>query len=242
MAVPTRYLSGVSTQSVTQSLGNFPLPNPSAVYLRFDDFNQYRAADWTVTTGANAGTAASVNGPGGLIALTTAAVSTADYEHLNAAPLDITFNYGQQVWHTTQLKISEIVTSSFFTGIIAGAPGPTIAPTDGIYLRKLSGVSTIDLVLVKASISTVVTLPAIYKDSNGVLQPVLTANTNVKLGFYFNGKDTVSAFVNDYMTGSQTILTNLPVGILLSQAMGLVNGSAVAKTLTVDWALSSQDR
>ena len=231
MAKPTRYPSGVSTQYSRQTLGNLPFPDPTKVYMHFDDFSVYRAADWTVATGVNAGAVASVAGQGGLIALTTAAVTAADFETIVATPLDFNFVAGQEVWYSTYLKLSEITASIALAGYVGSAPGATLTPTSGIYFRKAAATATVDLVVRLASTST--TLSAVT---------TLVANTYVKLGFYYNGKDQITAYINDVEAGSQVILTNLPVATPLSHSFGVVSGETVVKTLTADWVLSSQAR
>lgn len=231
MGVPTRFPAGLSTQPVNYNLGNYPNPDPTKVYTHFNDFPQYTAANWTVETGANAGTAAAAAGQGGVVTLTTAAVGAADYENIRWVNQDFNFSSAQEVWFSTRLKVSEVTASIVLAGLVAAAPGATETPTGGIYFKKSAGAATVDLVLTKASSST--TLSAVT---------TLTANTYVTLGFYYNGKDTVTVFVNGAPVGSQTTLTNLPTATALSHGVGVVSGEAVAKTLTVDWLLSSQAR
>ena len=231
MATPTRYPSGISTQAVGRNLANYPMPDPTKAFTHFDDFIRYAAAEWTVGTGVNAGTAAATAAKGGAILLTTAAVSTADYESLAANPATFNFASTDQVWFYTRLQASEVTASIILAGLTAGALGATLAPTDGIYFKKNAAAATIDLVLTKASTST--TLASVA---------TLTAATNIKLGFYYNGKDAVDVFVNEVKVASQSTLTNLPTATALTTGFGIVNGAAAAKTLQVDFTLGAQDR
>lgn len=231
MTSPTRYPAGVSTQQSGFVLGNYPNPDPSKVYTHFDDFPQYRAADWTVTTGANVGVVASAQGQGGLITLTTTAVTAADFVNIVSAPLDFNFIAGQEVWYSARLKLSEVTLAIALAGLVGSAPGATESPTSGIYFRKLAGSANVDLVITLASVS--VTLPAVT---------TLLTNTNVKLGYYYNGKDAVTVYVNDVAVATQSNLTTLPVATALTPALGIVSGETVAKVMTVDWVLASQVR
>jgi hypothetical protein len=231
MGTPTRYPSGVSTQNVDRLLGNYPNPDPTKVYTNFEDFVHYTAGNWTVATGANAGAAAAAAGQGGLVTLTTAAVGTADYENLTTTPLDINFVAGQEVWFSTKMKLSVVTAPIALAGLVGSAPGATLTPTSGMYFVKPAGAATVDFVLRLASTST--TLSAVA---------TLVADTFVNLGFYYNGKDEVSVFVNGTKVAGQTVLTNLPVGTNLGQALGVVNGAAVATVLTADWLMTSQAR
>lgn len=229
MATPTRYPTGVSTQAVGRILGNYPNPDPTKEYTHFTDFSTYTAADWTVTA-VGTSTTASVAGQGGRITLTTGAVLN-DAETILATPLDFNFTAAQQVWFYTKLQAADVTLPAIVAGLFASLAG-TLVITDGIYFRKnAAAVGVWDLVLTLASTST--TLASIT---------VGTAATDVELGFYYNGKDAVDVFVNEVKVASQTILTNLPVATALGYGVGIANGTAAAKTLTVDFMLAAQDR
>jgi len=231
MSNPTRFKNGVNNSQPGYNLANLPHTTTLQAFQHFDDFVQYVAADWTVTTGANAGTTALTAGQGGRIILTTAAVSTADYEAIQKTPATFNFSSTQQVWFEVKMQASVVAASILLAGITAGSLGATLAPTDGIYFKKNAAAATVDLVLTKASTST--TLASVA---------TLVAATDVRLGFYYNGKDAVEVYVNDSLVARQSTLTNLPTATALSASLGVVNGAAVATTLTSDFVLAAQDR
>jgi hypothetical protein len=229
MSNPTRFQNGLSNHAIGKPLANMPYPDATRTYINSNDFQFYRAGDWTVITGTNAGAAAPLAGQGGLATLTTAAVSAADYESLTDSTLDINFSSLQQVWFSSRVKLSVIPAPVFLTGLTDGATA-TLAPVNGMYFKKNATNSTVDFVMTKASVST--TLASVA---------TLVAGTFIRLAFYYNGKDAVDVFVNDVKVTSQSTLTNLPI-VSIGQTVGVVNGAAVATVATVDWLVSAQDR
>ena len=229
MATPQRYPSGVSTQAVGRNLGTYPMPDPTKVYTHFEDFPRYAAADWTVTA-VGTSTTATANGVGGRVILTTGSVS-ADAETIINASTDFNFSTSQQVWGYYKLQAADVTTPAIVVGLFASLPG-TLVITDGIYFRKNAAAAGVwDFVLTKASTST--TLASVAVGANA---------TDIELGFNYNGKDAVDIFVNEVKVASQTTLTNLPAAVALAHGVGIANGGAAAKTATVDFMLSAQER
>ena len=237
MGNPTRFVNGVSTQAVGRNLGNFPLPDPSECCVDFEDFNQYVAGDWTVTNTTSHNTiglvaASSTIPAGGVIGLVGGASSVStDVAAIQATPLNMYFSTSNQVWFYTHLKLDSATNNQVMVGI--GSSAATVAPTDGIYFNKASGGATVDFVVRKSSTSTTVSSVA-----------TLTAATDVELGFYYNGKDTVYAYVNEQCVGSTTTLTNLPAAVAMAPfiAMKLGAGAPTTATLYSDFLLAAQDR
>lgn len=235
MATPQRYPSGVSTQAVGKTLGMLPIPDPTKAYTRFDDFPTYTAADWTVavtSTGANAAAA----GQGGLITQTTA-IGATDYTTIASNPADFNFVATQQVWFETRLKIDDVTVPTMLAGLVAGTIAAFTAtpPTSGIWFYKAPAATAITLITRVAS-GTAISL-AVPVDTG-----LLVAGTNIRLGFYYNGKDSIDVFVNGNKVASQTTLTQLPVATALSPAVGVGSGAGGVAIQTVDYILAAQDR
>lgn len=232
MASPTRFPAGVSTQSVTQTLANFPMPDPGKVYVDYHDFDQYVAADWTVTNTTSHQTIGLVTGAGGVFSSVGGGASvTGDIGAIQSSPLDINFASTQPVWFYTGIKATSAINNQILTGITSS--NAALAPTDGIYFNKAAGSTAIDFVVRKASTSTTQTAVA-----------TLVNNTYIRLGFYYNGKDSVDVFVNDVKVYSQTVLTNLPTATALGKTVG-VKAAATSPTtadVIVDFSLAAQAR
>jgi hypothetical protein len=61
------------------------------------------------------------------------------------------------------------------------------------------------------------------------------------LGFYYNGKDRVSYYVDDVLKGSAAV-TNLVDDEELAVSFGIQNGEGAAKTMTVDYVYVCKER
>lgn len=232
MASPTRFPAGVSTQAVGQPLGQYPLPDPTEVYTHFDDFNAYRAAEWTVTNTTSHATIGILQGRGGLLSLAGSGTSvTADIAAVIATPFDFNFLSTQPVWFFTSIQATTAINDQIQVGI-TGA-NSTLAPTDGIYFNKAAGSTSIDFVVAKSSALT--TQAAVATLANA---------TSIQLAFYYNAKDAVDVFVNGTKVYSQTVLTNLPSSVALATAFGLKAAatSPTTSNLVIDYALAAQGR
>ena len=232
MTTPTRFPAGVSTQKVNQTLGMFGQPDPTDPITDFNDFQQYVAADWTVTNTTSHATVGLTVGAGGLISFVGGASSvTNDIAAIISTPLDFNFASTQQVWFYTGFKVTTAANDQIQLGVTSA--NSALTPSDGIYFNKAAGASTIDFVVRKSSTSTTQSAVA-----------TLVGATFIRLGFYYNGKDAVDVFVNDAKVYSQTVLTNLPTATALATALGIKAASTAPTTsdLIVDFTMVAQDR
>jgi len=232
MATPTRYPNGLSTQKVNQTLGMYGQPDPTDPITDFHDFQQYVAADWTVTNTTTHATIGLTAGAGGLISLAGGASSvTNDIAAIISNPLDFNFASTQQVWFYTGFKVTTAANDQIQLGITAA--NSALTPTAGMYFNKVAGASTIDFIVRKSSTSTTQSAVATLVDG-----------TFIRLGYYYNGKDSVDVFVNDNKVYSQTVLTNLPTSTAMAIALGLKAAATAPTTsdLIVDFVLAAQDR
>lgn len=237
MAAPTRYPNGVTTSAVNTNLGMFPLPDPTEACVAFYDFNQYVAGDWTVTNTTSHATiglvAASATVPaGGVIGLAGGASSVStDVAAIQATPANVYFSSTGQVWFYAHLKLDVAANNKVILGLASSLA--TVAPTDGIYFSKAAGAATVDLVISKSSAST--TLSSVATLANA---------TDVELGFYYNGKDSVEVFVNEVRVARQTTLTNLPTAVALAPGLAMQLAATAPTTAYAysDFILAAQTR
>jgi len=229
-AKPVRYPKGISNQPSFSPLGDFPIPSPLAAHIYINDFDDYHAGEWTVTT--TTGTTARLAFNGGALIQTTAATLN-DIQSNVKNPASFTPVAG----HDCTLQV----------GLQTG--GTFLAPTDGIYFTKAAAATSVNLVIRAASVSTTVPIPT-FAFANA---------TNAMLAFYYDGKQitawasnspstgvpvtnpgtTNSPSVYTATTGTQT-LTNLPTANL-SIGFGLSAGSAAARTMTTDYILAANE-
>jgi hypothetical protein len=198
----------------------------------FNDFNLYLASDWTITT-TEAGTGAATEAisqtePGGVLLITNDdADDDADFfQYVNEI-----FEYvaGKKFAFKMRFKVSEATQSDVVLGLQITDTTP-LAVTDGIYIRKDDGDANLDFVVAKNSTASTLTAFA-----------TLTADTWTVLEIYYDGGDSISVSKDGVRAGSLP-LTNVPDDENLTISFGLQNGSAGAKTMSVDYILLYQER
>jgi hypothetical protein len=256
-APATRFTSGVSTSGPSYALGNYSFPTPMRLNEYFNDFNTYAAGDFTVT--GTTGTNALIDGAGGLLAVTTDAV-TNDIQGFQLVKKGFAFQTGCQVWFSMNVKLANASTNAVMFGL--GNSFTALTPTDGVYFSKAAASAVMTAVVRAASTSTTLTL-------NSSASTVVAA-TAYTFSFWYNGVDAINFYstvglaangfnapgngAGYYNGGSQVAaqassvsgatypLTNLP-----ATSTGLVAGFAikasttVAQVATIDYFLASQE-
>jgi hypothetical protein len=243
-AKPVRYPKGVTNQPSFSPLGDFPIPSPLAAHVLVDDFDNYTAAQWTVT--ASTGSTALTAGNGGLVIQTTAATLN-DIQSNVKTPAAFAVTAGNGVWFMWRGQLANATDCTLQVGLQTG--GTFLAPTDGIFFNKPAASAAVNLVVRAASVSTTVAIPT-FAFANA---------TNAMLAFYYDGRQVTawaatspstgvpvtnpgtanSLSVYTATTGTQT-LTNLPTATL-SPAFGLSAGSANVRTMTTDYLLAANE-
>lgn len=241
---PVRFTKGVSNQPSFSPLGDFPIPSPLAAHIYINDFDDYNAGDWTVTT--TTGTTARLAFNGGAVIQTTAATLN-DIQSNVKNPASFTPVVGQGVWFMWRGQLANASDCTLQVGLQAG--GTFLAPTDGIYFTKAAAATSVNLVIRASSVSTTVPIPT-FAFANA---------TNAMLAFYYDGRQVTAWASNSPSTGvpvtnpgttnspsvytatagTQT-LTNLPL-VNLGIGFGLSAGSANARTMTTDYILAANE-
>lgn len=201
----------------------------------FNDFFQYAAADWTITTteaGANSATEAIADGPHGVLVLTNDdANNDADYLQLKGEIAK--FVPGKKLQFGARFKLNDATASAVVIGLQITDTTP-LAVSDGIFFRKDASSKLLKFVAAKNSVESVLT---------GVAGTVgeLADDTFVDVEFYYAGKDSVDAYVNGTRIGSVP-LTNVPDDEDLTISFGIANGAAAAKVMSIDYVFVRAER
>lgn len=249
MPTPVRYTSGISTDPKWGPLADFGQPNPLTYHSFVDDFDYATGITgyYTATKTGN-GTIAQTAGDGGLALFTTNSSTPAagDVCSLQLPVASFKPATTKKLFFLTRLQLS----SAANNGLLCGFIQTTVTPftvVDGLYFLKATG-SASNLILrsTVASVNTDLTIPtAAY---------TLADATYIDLGFYYDGRGTVSAFVGSSLVSSppqaQLYAARSPMAAFsptlttanLNLTLALQSGTASSKTMTADFLLAAKER
>jgi len=244
---PTRFPSGVSNVAREKQFGRIQVFDPSRHNMYWNDFYTFTAADWTVTETQAAATQLAASGLGGWFVHTNSAAS-ADVSSIQLASPDFAFTDGKAFWCKTRYKVDDATNASVAIGaMILDASPIASAPSEGIYFTKAAAGTSMILKVGKASSYT-----------NSSTFGTLVADTFVTVGYHCEGKQFISPVTGvasynfdvffgtddnpNLVTRIAVPVTNTPVGTLMTPTIALQNGTAAARTMTVDYFGLGQSR
>jgi hypothetical protein len=201
---------------------------PDGVQWHIDesDFDNYIAADWTVTS-TGAATQALAAGDGGLLLLTNSAAG-ADLTQIERKVAafrsvgKVASAPGVPQFFGCRLKVDSAANADFVVGIIKPTVNAfTTGLVDGIWFQKIAG-AAIDFKIVSSGAGTTT--------AAGIANAV--DNTFISLEWCYDG-NVVWYGVNGAILGS-VVDTNVPAAVDTGPALALRNNTAVARTMTID--------
>lgn len=195
-----------------------------------NDFVVYVPTQWTITE-VGSGTRALGDAIGGQLIITNAA---ADNDR-NCLQLGGTTNgesvalqAGKKTWFDARFKVDNVLADTLI-GLYVTDTDPEGGVAAGVYFRRLTTATALDLVIENSSTETVVT--------TGI---TMANDTFVNVGFYYDGARLFYT-QNRRILGEATVLTNLP-STELRLSMMVQNGTAAARSMTVDWIGFASER
>jgi hypothetical protein len=234
----SRFPNGITTVTKTNPLGHYGLPDPMEWITWFDDFTDYDANQWIITTteaGTSSATEAIANAQGGILVVTND-VNDNDADFLQLASTSgsaviepFKFVSGKKTFFKARFKVSDATQSDFVIGLQITDTTP-LDVTDGVFFQKDDGDANLDFHVEKNNTATSASAIATVAD-----------DTYLTVAFYYDGKSKVEYFVNDANLGS-SVTTNLPDDEELTVSFGIQNGAAASKIMSVDYIFVSQER
>jgi hypothetical protein len=227
-AGPNAVLYNVDAAPLGASTFNAPIGDPS-FFGYFTDFIEYDSNTWTLTE-VGAGTDLSGDAIGGTVVFTNAAADN-DRHALQLGKTNsesFAFQAGKPLWFDARFKVDNVLADTMI-GLYVTDTDPEGGVSDGVYFRRLTTATALNLVVEAASTETVVT--------TGI---VMANDTFVNVGFYWDGAKLFYT-QNRSILGQVTTLANLPT-TELRLSMLVQNGTAVARSMTVDWIGAHQQR
>lgn len=234
----TNFIDGVTNAAGSTTLGSYIALDPTETHTWFDDFDQYVAADWTITE-TGTGTRAVGNVDNGILVITNGASDDNNNflqwsGNTNAATVE-TWKWASNkaMWFKARMKVSDATQSDLVFGLQITDTAPLDA-TDGLFFIKADG-------------STSLTFRAEKNDTaSTVTTGTLADDTYFTAGFAYLpsalGGPILNVYFNDVRVGSLTTLTNFPDDEELTISFGIQNGEAAAKILSLDYIFVSKER
>ncbi len=225
----TRFPKGVTNVKLTTTLGNMGQLDPTKFNTFFNDFNTFAAADWIITA-VGTGTTALTPGDGGQLLVTTSAAAPDSRSHQNVVAT-FTFTEGKRMFFKAAGTLSNALASVLQLGLAITDTTPTDA-TDGIYFLKPAGT---------ANIGAFVRRDATTGNRSNLAMALATTAYTV-YGFEYDGKETVTFFINDVAVGSLLCNAVNSPDAPLSITFHVGNGDAVARTFSLDYIFAAKER
>ena len=236
MSAPTRFPSGVTTVAKSDALGMFGLPDPTEWHVYFNDFLTYVAGEWTVTE-VGVGSRALTDINGGALLVTNAAADN-DRNELQKVGESFLLAAGKRAFFKARFKVSDATQSDFLIGLavldttLQGAVDGA-GVTDGIFFNKDDGDALLDF-NVQKNATTGQTRAA------GVATVV--ADTFLTVAWAFDGVSGVKYYVDGAQKGTLDGTSTYLPDTELTVSFALMNGEAVAKTMTLDYIFAAIER
>jgi hypothetical protein len=233
MASPTRFPIGVTNAYPGSNTGMYGLPDPTSWHSYFDDFDYFSASNWVITTvetGTGNATEALTDADGGVLLITNDDADD-DSDFFNKVGESFLMEAGKPAVFKCRFKVSDATESALVFGLQVTDTTPLDA-TDGIYFTKADGSTTVTAVCRKNATTGSTSLNA----------ATLASDTYIVLGWYYDGKSSVQVFVNDEQIGTLDGSSSYLPDTELTISFGIENGSAGAKTMSVDYILAAKRR
>jgi hypothetical protein len=237
----TRFKGGLINASDSGIFSDLYIPERITKMHEYpQDFDQFIAADWTLTL--NAGTAALAAGDGGLLLLTTVA---SNFVSVQKTPTHYVLQKGFRSWFQARLNVDNILGA-----VIAGLINVTAAPftpaniTDGIYFLT-DGTGALSGIVAVGGVKTTVALGSL-----------LVGGSLATLSWYYDGGvyaaapngriifEVKGAGVSVSARGSVVLPagTTFPAATNLTTTVGVSATTAAVRTLSVDLLYPIKDR
>lgn len=235
MGSPTRYSNGVTNVGARDPMRMLQVPDPTLMHVYYNDFDDYVAGDWTITA-VGAGTSALTDADGGALLITNAAADNDGRQHQKVGE-GFLLTAGKKAMFKTRFQVSDATQSDLLIGLavldttLLGATAGA-GVTDGIFFAKDDGSATLSCYCQKN---------ATTGQTSGSVG-TLVAATNTILAWYYDGKSSLEYYMNGIHLGTLDASSTYLPDTELTVSFALLNGEAVAKTLTLDYVLVAFER
>lgn len=227
----TRFPFGVTNAAENSIFADMIQSDPTKFHEYWNDFDTFSASDWVVTetqAGATQGLAA---GDGGWLALVNTAADN-DLNAIQKTPAAFSFTAGKKAFFACRFKVDDATQSDVVVGLQVVDTTP-LDVTDGIYFLKADDAATLSFVCRKDAATGSASASAIA---------TLTNDTFVTVAFAYDGVGKVAYAVNGSVLGSLDASSAYLPDTITTVSLAVQNGSAAARTLTIDYVYAAIER
>jgi len=232
----TRWPNGFTNSQYGAILGDLKVPNPATYNMIFSDFDSFAAGDWVITETDSGATEALTAGDGGLLLLTNTAANNdligMQWAGGSGAFLGcFDFDPAKDMLFAARFKVDDATLARVVLGLGTVDTTPVASlPANGLLLSKPASTTTLSGVVRSGSAST------------SAAGAALVADTFVTAAIVYTAEDGKMTFYQDNGAYPVTGWTAPVAGQLLAPTIALMNGSAVARTMTLDYMLAAKAR
>ena len=235
MGSPTRYKNGVTNVGSNDPMRMLVVPDPTLMHVFYDDFDKYAAGDWTITA-VGTGSSALTDADGGVLLLTASAADNDGRQHQKVGE-SFLLTSGKKMMFKARFKVSDATQSDLLIGLavtdttLLGATGGD-GVTDGIFFQKDDGSTTLTAYCQKDTTTG---------QTSGTAA-TMASDTYLTVAWYYDGISKVEYYVNNSQIGTLDGTSTYLPDTELTVSFALLNGEAVAKTMSIDYILVAAER
>lgn len=233
----TRWPNGIADSSETGQHALYAGLRPNRYFEYFDDFNAYVAANWILTETAAGSTELIVAGNNGVLAITNVSAGASDEASIQwcgtaaAVIPQWTFDSTKDFVMNARFKVSDATNTGFVIGLAIADTTPVASlPANGIFFNKVAASTSLLGNLRASAASSTVTLGTLANDT--YVQAAF--NYSAATGYW-------QGYLNDVLVGSLTTAPTAP-SVALAPTIGLLNATALAHVLSIDYIQLAQQR
>ena len=209
-------------------------PSDQTFYGYFNDFLEYHAGIWTITTteaGTGSATEAITSGAGGQLLITNAAGDN-DLDFLQLKGESFRLSRSKKAFFSARFATNDATQTDLVFGLQITDTTPLTA-TDGIFFKKDDGDANLDLVVEKNNSATDTLAIATLENDTFITASWFIDPNSSKVFYSINNAEPVGVDIPD---------ANFPDDEDITVSFGVQNGAAAAKTLTVDYITAMVER
>lgn len=199
----------------------------------FADFLMFVEAHWTITKvelGYSSASLTLQNIVGGVLRISC---DTSDNDavqmQLKGEPFKLAT--GKPCWFEAKFKTADPTQVDLLFGLCITDTTLIAGFSDGVVIKKDDGDAYLDFQSVKNNTPT-----------NQTALATLVADTWIRVGFYFNGYDTLTPYINGVKLTAYKIQTNIPDDEEITISVAIMNGEWAIKSLDIDYIKAVQKR